>query len=532
MANDSKKRYNNVLEIIEKRLIPDETAKKARGEVFTPLNLVREMLYGLRKSAITKNKTEIWGINENGEFFEDDEKDRIGGIPLELFRNSDSKWLDPANGIGNFPIVAFYMLDYQLNKHGSKNFKGDENTKKRQTHIIENMLYMVELNKGNVNTAIKIFKLIAPNATPNICCTNTLTLTDQKLITVFKVNRFDVIMGNPPFQAINEEGVTKSGVTKLYQQIIIKCLDFILQDGFMIFVIPNNLFSGNKITGYSDIIKRHVVFINTNDISDKHWAKIGQDTLYFLLQNSENKTTEILDSENTLSTITLEDVNLNPIKFWNAKTDKLCKTLLCNTKKENEKDKEKNKCGLVFKYNKEDKNKFNNNNSGKYKIMYKIDEIRSTNNEALARDKMYGIPKLIIFRVPGNGPLTYLDSNGHYGFCGEGYNYEDKNKTHLENLEVFFNSKICKLIRGLTMTAQHVKNPDSLNINFLLDSKTKLSEKDIYDRLSIKESDIDPILTKISKPSKSKKEQQSKTEKKSKAKKGGAFNKTRKTSRS
>jgi len=125
---ESAKRYNSVLEIIDKRLIPDEDAKKARGEVFTPLCLVREMLFGLRKSALEAGKTqlcdtldksskkiqgEIWGIDEEGNFF-DDESDRVGGIPLDVWRNPDTKWLDPANGIGNFPVVAFYMLDYQL----------------------------------------------------------------------------------------------------------------------------------------------------------------------------------------------------------------------------------------------------------------------------------------------------------------------------------------------------------------------------------------------------------------------------------
>ena len=153
---DSGKRYNRVLEIIEKRLIPDEEAKKARGEVFTPLKLVREMLFGLRKSAIEQGITEIWGINKDGDFIDDEESDRVGGIPLDVFRNPESKWLDPANGIGNFPVVAFYMLDYQLGKHGTnKALRGDENAKKRHEHIVKNMLYMIELNKGNVNACKK-----------------------------------------------------------------------------------------------------------------------------------------------------------------------------------------------------------------------------------------------------------------------------------------------------------------------------------------------------------------------------------------
>ena len=73
----SEKRYNNVLNIIDKRLIPNEAAKKARGEVFTPLTLVREMLFGLRKSALAAGRTEIWGVDDTGRCVEDDKADRV-----------------------------------------------------------------------------------------------------------------------------------------------------------------------------------------------------------------------------------------------------------------------------------------------------------------------------------------------------------------------------------------------------------------------------------------------------------------------
>jgi type I restriction-modification system DNA methylase subunit len=195
----SERRYNNVLNIIDKRLIPNEAAKKARGEVFTPLTLVREMLFGLRKSALATGKTEVWGVDNDGRCKEEDPSNRVGGIPLDVWRDPDTKWLDPANGIGNFPVVTFYMLDHQLGHHGPSKYRGEANKKYRRKHIVENMLYMIEINKGNVNTARKIFEQMVPGATANICCADTLTMTDDKLKEVFGVNRFDVVMGNPPF---------------------------------------------------------------------------------------------------------------------------------------------------------------------------------------------------------------------------------------------------------------------------------------------------------------------------------------------
>ena len=132
------RRYNSVLKIIDDHLIPDADAKAERGEVFTPPELVREMLFGLRKDKLEKGETSIWGFDEHGNFIDEDEDNKVGGVPTKIWRDPSSKWLDPANGIGNFPVIAFYKLDYELAKH--KDYKDKS---KRQKHIIENMLYMI-----------------------------------------------------------------------------------------------------------------------------------------------------------------------------------------------------------------------------------------------------------------------------------------------------------------------------------------------------------------------------------------------------
>jgi hypothetical protein len=187
-----------ILETIERRLVPDEQAKKARGEVFTPLTLVRELLYGLRKSDLEAGTRTIWGADSAGTPIEDDSNDRVGGLPLELWRDPDTKWLDPANGIGNFPFVAFAMLDYQLKTHGTKGSKEWTDTD-RKTHIVEKMLFMLEIDHGNVNTSHKVMDYLSPGSKPNICCADTLNVKDDDLMRHFGVNRFHVVMGNPPF---------------------------------------------------------------------------------------------------------------------------------------------------------------------------------------------------------------------------------------------------------------------------------------------------------------------------------------------
>jgi hypothetical protein len=221
MAAVGDDKHTEILDIIEKRLIPDEAAKKARGEVFTPLNLVREMLYGLRKS----DHTQIWGMRD-GVLFDDDPEDRIGGIPLDVWRNPESKWLDPANGIGNFPFVAFLMLDFQL----SKSMK---DATARNKHIVEKMLFMIEIDKGNVNTARKIFETLAPGAKSNVCCADTLKLKKEDLVREFGVAEFDVVMGNPPFQ----DNISMNGT--LWDKFIMYSFTLLKAGGYLVFVHPS-----------------------------------------------------------------------------------------------------------------------------------------------------------------------------------------------------------------------------------------------------------------------------------------------------
>jgi len=317
---ETAKRYNSILNIIEDRLIPDDAAKEARGEVFTPLNLVREMLFGVRKSAFEKLKGVlpdikskeynqlIWGIDEEGNFLDDDEKDRLGGIPLEIWRDPETKWIDPANGIGNFPVVAFYMLDYQLGKHASGNnsekYKGDKNKIYRRRHIVKNMLYMIELNKGNVNTSRKIFEKIVTGVTPNIVCANTLEMTDEKLKKEFGINKFHVIMGNPPY---NEGGTAGNGRT-IWPDFIKKgnnkkytfpgILDILTDNGYVALVIPSSWRNGLENI-WNTLKENSFIWIKMSD--DFPQVNLPIDAWLLKKGKEENKTTYIIDRNKIIS---------------------------------------------------------------------------------------------------------------------------------------------------------------------------------------------------------------------------------------
>jgi hypothetical protein len=141
--------------------------------------------------------------------------------------------------------------------------------------------YDPELNKGNVNTSRKIFEKLVPGVKANICCANTLQMTDEKLKNMDGTKRFaqasklGTITINPP-KSVDEffnyfEG-TEGGPTSEQKA---KVLDKLADKGYTIDVIKSILDSTDKITNF--LVLHEQDHINNNDI-DVYW-KNGKNLL-------------------------------------------------------------------------------------------------------------------------------------------------------------------------------------------------------------------------------------------------------------
>lgn len=245
-----------ILKTIRERLTIRDEEKTLHGEVFTPPELICEML---------------------------------GTLPSDVWTNKNLKWLDPANGIGNYPIIVFYKL-----MKGLSTAIPDE--KKRSKHIIENMLYMVELNSVNVKTSNRLFRMIDPSATPNIARANFLE-EEKKWKKQLGVYKFDIIMGNPPY---NEGGIRAKGNVQekgesktLWPDFVSKSIGYLkTQDSYLLFIHPASWISLKSANGA--LLKSRQIetmrFYNYKHAQTLFGGSSGKIPLtYYLMKNIETK---------------------------------------------------------------------------------------------------------------------------------------------------------------------------------------------------------------------------------------------------
>lgn len=174
-----------------------EVEKKKFGEVMTPLDLVKEML---------------------------------NTLPDEVWSNPNLKWLDPANGTGPFPIMVIYKLMI-----GLKDW--EKNEEKRYKHIVENMIYVAELQPKNMFLylcAVDPFDTYKLNIYTGSFLDNGF---DYHMKNVWGIEKFDIVIGNPPYNDSNDGDNNKT--KNLYNIFSIKSLEI---SDKLIFITPSRWF--------------------------------------------------------------------------------------------------------------------------------------------------------------------------------------------------------------------------------------------------------------------------------------------------
>jgi len=246
-----------LLEIINECLKPKEIEKKEFGEVFTPIKLINEML---------------------------------DKLPLEVWTNINLKWFDPAVGMGNFIIIIYLRLMETL-----KDIIKDD--KERKKHILENMLYMSELNKKNVFILRQILD-IKNEYKLNIFNGDTLKLDIKEY---FNIDKFDIIIGNPPYNKGGIKSHTGNLLGDKNETIWTKFIEYSFKylniNGFLVFINPLSWLKKSHSL-HELILGKYIIWLQLWDNTQSK-NNIDADipiSLYILKNkiNNNNEKTEII----------------------------------------------------------------------------------------------------------------------------------------------------------------------------------------------------------------------------------------------
>lgn len=214
--------------------------KKNLGEVFTPKELIDEML----------NK-----------------------LPKNVWSNENLTWLDPAAGMGNFHACVFARLMVGLEDK-------IKNSEKRKKHILEKMFFFVEFQDESA-------KLIEEIYNPEKKYKLNIFIGDFTTFNLFDFNRnhFDIIIGNPPYQVMQSKDIRKAKNHNLWSLFINKGFDLLRKNGFLLYVTPPAWMSPSCELLTKIFLNNQLHHVNIGECS-KWFNGIGSQFSYYLIEKT------------------------------------------------------------------------------------------------------------------------------------------------------------------------------------------------------------------------------------------------------
>lgn len=434
--DDSKypKNVKEVLEYIRDHLAPKLAERHKYGEVFTPMDLVNEMLDTLPN----KGKDNVWN-------------------------NKDLKWLDPANGMGNFPIAVFLRLFYGFRTNDDGKYVGITNegegeynpglTKiipddvERSNHIVKKMLYMVELNSKNIAISKKLFKKLAPNIEANIIQLHPkdgfLADIDMKFPNG-NLNEFDIVMGNPPYNSGSTRAMTTNKTMKFRKELGVsdekhknlwipftnKSLNLLKNNGYLLFIMPIGWFKPDRMGIYQKMLSNqiHKMRIIFNTDAKRIFGGSGEINIsYFLIEKTPiYKNTQIIDIYNNKDVIKLSPSSILSLAY-NSIFSKVQKSVLF-------KDSEGYQTTSITAAKCK---------AGKHKQIHRItNEGEITFIKTEIQHPKQNVPKIILSGA--KYPRFFFDKEGEYGLIGNDQHFIIGD--NLNKIEDYFKTKLSALL--------------------------------------------------------------------------------------
>jgi tRNA1(Val) A37 N6-methylase TrmN6 len=240
--------YTIDLQTFKQKCKVSKTDKLEYGEIYTPFSLINQML----------------------DLFD-----------LAVFQDPSRTWLDIGAGQGYFSMLLFVRLNT-----GLAFIMPDETI--RKTHIVQKMLYMVELKTSNVSALREMFGAEA-NIFAVDYCTHDFSLT-----------KYDFIIGNPPYNAHGMKKVptntvkekTQDGIT-LWTQFIKKSLPLLRDTSSQLCLIVPAIWLKPDKSGIHQLLTQYklekIHCLSGNETNTLFKGEAQTPTCYFLLTNKQKE---------------------------------------------------------------------------------------------------------------------------------------------------------------------------------------------------------------------------------------------------
>jgi tRNA1(Val) A37 N6-methylase TrmN6 len=183
----------------------------------------------------------------------------ISKLPNNLWQKNDLSILDPCCGNGNFSIPIMFEL---LKCHD------------KQT-ILEQILEFNDINESRLENVRKVFCSEKYN----------LQITNHDFITFNNLKKYDLIVANPPYAKLLENGKRASKNHNLIKDFIEKALSQLKPDGYLLFITPDNWMSYADRNLLIEIITSlQIIHLDIHN-AKKYFKKIGSSFTWYIIQN-------------------------------------------------------------------------------------------------------------------------------------------------------------------------------------------------------------------------------------------------------
>lgn len=122
-----------------------------------------------------------------------------------------------------------------------------------------------------------------------------IKLYNEDFVTFETIERFDIIIGNPPYVVVKSKEVPSefkqisSGRPNLYCWFLYKCIGLLRNDGVLAFVIPNSILNTSYYEPLRQYVHQECDILNIIHFDDKKFKETDQDTIGLILKKTKQE---------------------------------------------------------------------------------------------------------------------------------------------------------------------------------------------------------------------------------------------------